>query len=66
MADYVRDCAVPALHQCKKKPQQNELSAMAEKKKMVHGLLDFKANWREFCDHSYFRDWTSYQRRLRK
>ena len=40
--------------------------AMAEKKKMVHDLLDFKANWREFCDHSYFRDLTSNQIRLRK
>ena len=41
--------------------QQNDLSAMAE-----NNLLDFKANWREFCDHSYFRDLTSNQRRLRK
>ena len=23
---------------------------------MVHDLQDFKANWRKFCDHSYFRD----------
>ena len=46
--------------------QQNELSAMAEKKKMVHDQLYFKASWRECCDHSYFRDLTSNQRRLRK
>ena len=39
---------------------------MAEEKKMVRDLLDFKANWREFCDHSYLRDLASNQRRLRK
>ena len=41
---------------------------MAKKKKMVHDLLDFKANWiwRDFCDHFYFRDLTSNQRRLQK
>ena len=36
--------------------QLYELSVMAETKKMVQVLLDFKANWR---DHSYFRDLTS-------
>ena len=41
--------------------KQNDFSAMAE-----NDLLDFKANWREFCDHSYFRDLTSNQGRLRK
>ena len=46
--------------------QQNELSAMAETKNMVHDLLDFKASWREFCDHSYLRDSTSNQRQPRK
>ena len=46
---------------CNAHAQQNELSAMTETKKMVHDLLDFKANWREFCDHSYFRDLTSNQ-----
>ena len=51
---------------CNAHVQQNELSAVADAKKMVHDLLDFKANWREFCDHSYFRDLTSNQRRLRK
>ena len=35
--------------------QHYELSVMAETKKMVQVLLDFKANWR---DHSYFRDLT--------
>ena len=37
-------------------------------KKMVQVLPDFKANWREFYDHSYFRDLTrpSNQRRLGK
>ena len=44
--------------------QHYELSVMAETKKMVQVLLDFKANWREFYDHSYFRDLTSNQRRL--
>ena len=39
---------------------------------MVHNLQadlqDFKANWKKFCDHSYFRDLhvTSNQKRLRK
>ena len=33
---------------------------------MMHDLLDFKANWREFCDHSYFIDLTSNQTRLQK
>ena len=28
-------------------------------KKMVQDLLSLKANWREFCDHLYFRDLTS-------
>ena len=48
--------------------QHYELSAMAETKKMVQVLPDFKANWREFYDHSYFRDLTrpSNQRRLGK
>ena len=41
--------------------QQNDFSAMAE-----NDLLDFNANWGELCDHSYFRDLTSNQRRLRK
>ena len=40
--------------------------AMAETKKMVHDLPDFKANWREVYDHSYIKDLTSNQRRLRK
>ena len=31
------------------------IAVMAETKKMVQVLLDFKANWR---DHSYFRDLT--------
>ena len=39
---------------------------MAKTKKMVQVLLDFIANWREFYDHSYFRDLTSNQRRLEK
>ena len=38
----------------------NDFSAMAE-----NDLLDFKGKWREFCDHSYFRDLTSNQRRLK-
>ena len=42
--------------------QQNNLSVMADS---LHDLFDFKANWREFCDHSYFRDLTSNQRQLR-
>ena len=46
--------------------QHYELSVMAETKKMVQVLLDFKANWREFYDRSYFRDLTSNQRRLGK
>ena len=46
--------------------QHYELSVMAETKKMVQVLLDFKASWREFYDHSYFRDLTSNQRRLGK
>ena len=46
--------------------QQYELSVMAKTKKMVQVLLDFIANWREFYDHSYFRDLTSNQRRLEK
>ena len=33
---------------CNAHAQQNELSAIAEAKKMVHDLLDFKANWRGF------------------
>ena len=51
---------------CNAHVQQNELLAMAETKKMVHDLLDFKANWREVYNHSYFRDLTINQRRLRK
>ena len=31
---------------CNEHAQQNELSAMADTKKMMHDLLDFKANWR--------------------
>ena len=46
--------------------QPYELSVMAKTKKMVQVLLDFIANWREFYDHSYFRDLTSNQRRLEK
>ena len=46
--------------------QQYELSVMAKTKKMVQVLLDFIANWREFYDHSYFRDLTSNQRQLEK
>ena len=46
--------------------QHNELSAIAETMKMVKDLLDFKANWKEFYDHSYFRDLISNQRRIRK
>ena len=46
--------------------QQYELSVMAKTKKMVQVLLDFIVNWREFYDHSYFRDLTSNQRRLEK
>ena len=41
--------------------QRNDFLAMAE-----NDLLDFKANWREFCYHFYFRDLTSNQRRLGK
>ena len=44
--------------------QHYELSVKT--KKMVQVLLDFKANWREFYDHSYFRDLTSNRRRLGK
>ena len=51
---------------CNAHAQQNELLAMAETKKAVHDLLDFRANWREVFDHSYFRDLTSNQRQLRK
>ena len=46
--------------------QHYEFSVMAETKKMVHVLLDFKANWREFYDHSYVRHFASNQRRLGK
>ena len=46
--------------------QQYELSVMAKTKKMVQVLLDFIVNWREFYDHSFFRDLTSNQRRLEK
>ena len=60
MADYVRDSALP-LPGTNARKQQNDFSAMAE-----NDLLEFKANWREFCDRSYFRDLTSNQRRLRK
>ena len=49
---------------CNAHVQQNDLSAMAGEKKMVHDLLDFKASLREFCDHSYFRDLTGDKRRL--
>ena len=41
--------------------QENSNSVMTE-----NDLLDLKANWRKFCEHSYFRDLTSNQRRLRK
>ena len=50
----------------------NGLAPMQENSRMTfqqwakNDLLDFKANWREFCDHLYFRDLTSHQRRLRK
>ena len=51
---------------CNAHAQQNELSAMSETKKMVHDLLDFKANWREVCDLYYFRDLIGNQKRLRR
>ena len=52
MADYFRDSALPAWHQCRRTAN----SAMTE-----NDLLDLKANWK-FCDHSYFRDLTGNQR----
>ena len=59
MADCVRNAHfLPGTNATK---QQNDFSAMAE-----NDFLDFKANLREFCDHSYFRDLTNNQRRLRK
>ena len=46
--------------------QHYELSVNGRNKENGAGLLGFKANWREFYDHSYFRDLTSNQRRLGK
>ena len=47
-------------------PSTLDYELSAKTKKMVQVLLDFKANWREFYDHFYFRDLTSNRRRLGK
>ena len=59
---YIRKCAARVL----KRSAGHQYRRTANSTMTKNDLLDFKADWRKFCDHSYFRDLTSDQRRLRK